>query len=408
MPALDTTSKRLENDRVELSVTLPAADVDKQVAAVYKEASKARIHGFRPGKAPRNVLDNVYGGKEYFLGKATDELIRETCGLAIDAEGFVPLDSPDFADPQPVAEGSDYTYTMTFSVNPLLELSSYDPLEIELPSTEAAEVEVENQVELMRSYYVDSEGNKPELTDEWVKDQLDYDSVEEFRNRIAESIGKQKEADLPGIKEHQILDELIKRLEGEPPAALVSQTEQDIYRDFFNSLQRSGLTFDSFLAQRGISAEDFRNDAHQQAVEGASQGLALDAVARHENMAISDDDLLEEFANSGAEDTQAVLDSWKANGRLSELREGLLRMKALNFLKENAKETVISAEEVAAKAAAKVAEAQAAAEKAAAEASEAAEATEAAEAAEQPSDAAASNEPGQGEPAAVEQNESKE
>ncbi|MDR1713778.1 MAG: hypothetical protein LBR39_06480 [Coriobacteriales bacterium] len=333
---MDTTSKRLEDDRVELNVTIDAAEVDKSVTAAYKEAGKARIHGFRPGKAPRHVMDNVFGGKEYFLGQATDSLVKATFPLAIDAEGYVALDSPDFEELQLVEEGKDYSYTLTFGVTPQLELSSYDPVEVELPSAEADEAEVENQVQVMLSYYVDLEGNKPELTDEWVKEQLDYEDVADFRNRIAESIKAQKAMELPQLKERLILDALIKRVEGEPPAVLVSGTEQDIYRDFFNSLQRSGLTFDGWLAQRDITPEAFRADAHQQAVEGATQGLALDAVARHEQFEVTEAEILAEFERSGAENTQALYEGWKNSGRLSELREGLLRMKALEHLKETA------------------------------------------------------------------------
>ncbi|MDR1082759.1 MAG: trigger factor family protein, partial [Coriobacteriales bacterium] len=92
MTILETTSKRNDENTIELTVTIFADEVQRRIDAAYKKASKVRIPGFRPGKAPRRVLENHYGGHEYFQAQATDELVKETFPLAIDAEGHVPLD----------------------------------------------------------------------------------------------------------------------------------------------------------------------------------------------------------------------------------------------------------------------------------------------------------------------------
>ena len=73
---LETTTKELEGNKLELTVTLTTDEVQQEIDAAYKQAGKNRIPGFRPGKAPRKILENHFGGKEYFLAKATDELIR--------------------------------------------------------------------------------------------------------------------------------------------------------------------------------------------------------------------------------------------------------------------------------------------------------------------------------------------
>jgi trigger factor len=429
MKALEITSERNDENKIELTVTISADEVQKHIDAAYKEAGKVRIRGFRPGKAPRRVLENYYGGKEYFQAQATDALVKETFPRAIDSEGHVPLDKPEIEELDLVKEHDDYTYSMSFTVRPLFELSSYEPIQIELPSEEPTPTEIEEQVDTMLDYYVDfeeitdrpaqqgdflilemevtSDGTraealsgdsipyemgsdgmpasfdeqllgsvidetrefdfdfsseeaarigmgesgsahcavtikeikarvKPDLTDAWVKEKIEFDSVEEFRTRIADSIRQQKRSELASLKERLISEELISRLQGEPTDMLVTQAEQGIYRDFFASLQRSNQTFDGFLASAGITPEAFREDIKKQAVELTAQTLALDAFARHLGLEASDEEIREEFSSSGAEDPEALYQQWADGGRLSEIREGLLRVKVARSLDEGA------------------------------------------------------------------------
>ncbi|MDR2587257.1 MAG: trigger factor [Coriobacteriales bacterium] len=423
---MEITSKRSDADVIELTVTIPADEVQKSIKTAYKEAGKVRIPGFRPGKAPRQVLENHYGGKEYFQAKATDELVNEKLPLAIDAEGHVPLDKPNVEELELVEEGSDYSFKASFTVRPILEVSSFDPLQIELPSEEATPEEIEQQLDTMLDYYADfaevtdrpveagdflilqiestngeerleglsgeavpyqlgsgglpasfdehligaaigetrtfdfslnpeADGEaadagathvvatvkeiktriKPELTDAWVKEKIEFESVDELKSRIADSIKGRKQSELASLKEQLITEELAARLVGEPPALLLAQTEQGIYRDFFTSLQRRNQNFDDFLANTGLSPDAFRENIHEQAVLFASQALALDAFARHLALEVTEDEIRQEFVESGVGDPEALYQEWKDNGRISELREGILRMKATQHINEN-------------------------------------------------------------------------
>ena len=66
---MQTSAERLENNVVEVSVTVDAKAVDKAIADTYKElAKKYRFPGFRPGKAPRPVIDTNIG-KDAVLGQ---------------------------------------------------------------------------------------------------------------------------------------------------------------------------------------------------------------------------------------------------------------------------------------------------------------------------------------------------
>ncbi|MCL1847668.1 MAG: trigger factor, partial [Coriobacteriia bacterium] len=358
MGTLETLSKRTDENKIELTVSMSADEVLKHIDSAYKEAGKVRIPGFRHGKAPRRVLENHYGGKQYFLAQATDEIMSDSLPIAIDQEGLVPLDKPQIKELDLVEEGKDYAYTATFTVRPHLELSSYEPVQIELPSEEPDPEEVEEQIYGMLEYYIDlvdvtdrpvqaqdyvnlelevtsdnervepltgdnipyelnrgtmpaafdrqligmSIGEKkefdfsaepgeqtwldstalshavatvreikakirPELTDEWVKEKIEFDSVQDFRDRITDSLRAQKKQELSSLKIRLVSEELASRLQGEVPQILVTLTEQDIYRDFFSSLQRNNQTYDGFLASTGLTPETFRKNTKQQPIK---------------------------------------------------------------------------------------------------------------------------------------------
>jgi trigger factor len=427
---LKTTVTKLDDNRVEITATVPADVVDKKIAEIYKEAAQTRIKGFRAGKAPRKVLENHYGGKEYFLVNATEGLVNAQSPLAIDAENLVPLGSPDFGEDKIdwVEEGKDFIFKFTISVTPTFELSSYDPVTIEMPSTAATETEIKDQLDALLGYYTEFEpiegrtaqagdvvilkdidatinglnfeplvqdrfpyalgsgglpavfeaaltganvgdiidlefefdeafegyelGEKvvykaeveqvtvqhnPELTDEWVKETLEYEGgVAELNERIVESIESQKASELGSEKEFLVARELSKRLEGEPPEDMVKQIEQDLFQDLFRMLQAQNVMLDAYLQQRGLDSEGLRDDMHRQAVENASTSLALDAVARHIGLEATEDEVFEEFVKSGSENPQSLFDNWQKNGRLSEIRQGILRVKASKHVNDTA------------------------------------------------------------------------
>ena len=176
----------------------------------------------------------------------------------------------------------------------------------------------------------------PEVTDEWVKETLGFENVEELRTRLAESLTAQKKAMLPGLKERACLNKLIERMEVEVPAAMAEAAEANLLQELFQQLQASGMSFDAYLQQMGMKAESFKDDIKLQAADNVKQDLALDAWARHFDMQVSDADVTMEFVKSGVEDPAALEEEWRNNGQLHMVREGVLRTKAVMDLMDKA------------------------------------------------------------------------
>ena len=172
----------------------------------------------------------------------------------------------------------------------------------------------------------------PEVTDAWVKETLGFADVAELRVRMGESIEQQKGDIIPRIMENNALFALQERLIGEVPAVMAEEAERDLLQNFFTQLQNQGATLDAYLKAQDITADKFKEDVKLQAVDTVKQNLALDAWARHAGIEVSDEEIVEEFKNSGAQDPDALYEEWKAQGRLHIVREGIMRGKALEAL----------------------------------------------------------------------------
>ena len=95
---MKTQIEALQDNQVKLTVTVEAADVDARINKTYKDfAKKYRFPGFRPGKAPRPIIDNALGSQAV-VAKVTEDLVNETYPLAVDAEDLYVVGRPEFTD----------------------------------------------------------------------------------------------------------------------------------------------------------------------------------------------------------------------------------------------------------------------------------------------------------------------
>ena len=155
---MKTNVEALEGDRIRLTITVEKEEIDRRISNTYRDfARKYKFPGFRPGKAPRPVIDSVLG-REAILATVTDEATNENFPLALDIEDLIPIDDPDFDNAtELVKEHEDFVFSATMTLPPTFELSSYEPVEIKLPSDEPTEEEIAERLEVFREYYYELE-----------------------------------------------------------------------------------------------------------------------------------------------------------------------------------------------------------------------------------------------------------
>ncbi len=146
---MKSTVETLEGNKVKLLIEVEAAEIDHQVEAAFRRlAQQVRMPGFRPGKAPRKVLEARLG-----LGVARQDALRESLreyyAEAVKEHEVDVIAAPELeitagADEGPVA------FEAVVETRPLLTLTGYDTLEVTIPSPHADEAEVEARVERLR------------------------------------------------------------------------------------------------------------------------------------------------------------------------------------------------------------------------------------------------------------------
>ena len=149
---MEFTTTPAEKSTVRLEVTLAVADVAAAIAqAVRHVAGHSRIPGFRPGKAPRSIVER-FAGINRILDEATEILIERGYRDAIMKSDIVPLTSPKI-DAKPIVEGEPYTFTAVIPVPPEVKLGDYRGYTFEPTFEEPDDAKVEAVVNDLRDSY---------------------------------------------------------------------------------------------------------------------------------------------------------------------------------------------------------------------------------------------------------------
>jgi len=148
-----TTSIREEDGKTAVTVELTPEEVNEHVKDFFKQLAKTRIPGFRPGKAPRKILEQNFGGHDVVFSEIATDMINDVAPRAVDSADVLFITDPDFEEADPIVEGEPFTFTLYGKVKPQVELLTYDPVEIKMPPEEATDAEVDAQLESLRNYY---------------------------------------------------------------------------------------------------------------------------------------------------------------------------------------------------------------------------------------------------------------
>lgn len=129
MSTLTTEVTSLEDDRVRLAVAVPEDEVRRRTDATIREiARNVRIPGFRPGKAPANVIVQRMG-REYVLQKMVEDSLGRWYAQAVSDTGIDPIEDPD-VDFEGPPEAGDLTFTATVRTRPKAKLGTYKGVEV--------------------------------------------------------------------------------------------------------------------------------------------------------------------------------------------------------------------------------------------------------------------------------------
>jgi len=144
-------SEKKEKNEVELVIEIEQEELEAAVnKAFHKNKNRISVPGFRKGKAPRKMIEKMYG-KEIFLSDALDEIIPEVLSYAIKDTDFDIVGYPSVSDIDLNDDKTSADITLIAALYPDVELKQYKGLSAPKPAVEVTDSEIENEIESVRA-----------------------------------------------------------------------------------------------------------------------------------------------------------------------------------------------------------------------------------------------------------------
>ena len=422
------SQNKLENNTVELEISVGAEEFEAACANAYrKNVGKINVDGFRPGKAPRSIIEKRFG-KEIFYEDAVNELYPVAYSDAVVEAGIEPVDRADIEVTEVNENG--FTFKAKVTVKPEVEVSDYKGIKATKNVKNVTEADINAEIDNLRNRnsriinvddraaqsgdntvidyegFVDGvafEGGKgekqslvlgsnqfipgfedqvvghnigdefdvnvtfpeeyhapelagkaavfkcklheikvrelPEVDDEFIKDVTEFDSLDEFKKDAEAKLKDRFENAATAEVEDLLIDSVIANMNADIPECMFEHAIDDMIGDFESRLSAQGMSIEIYLQYTGMDMDAFRKTFREQAERQTKIRLALEKIAKLENITASEEDIEAEYKKI-AEMYQIEVDKIKTFVPAEEISKDLAMQKAIDFVRDNASITV--------------------------------------------------------------------
>ena len=145
---MKTSLEEISPVKKKLLVEVESEEVDRKIEETYRTlGKKAKIHGFRPGKVPRRILERYF--KDQVVEEVTRGLVDETLPKAVEESKAMPLAIP-VVENDGLKAGESFKYAVVMEVRPQFELRDYMGVELEKEIIEVTDQDVERNMQEIR------------------------------------------------------------------------------------------------------------------------------------------------------------------------------------------------------------------------------------------------------------------
>jgi trigger factor len=422
--------EKLEGNMAKLTIEVSTEDFEAAVEKAYqKNKNKLSVPGFRKGKVPRKMIEQMYG-KEVFFEDAANIIIPSAYSDAVD-ECTEEIVSQPTIDVVQLEAGKPFVFTAEVALKPEVTLGQYKGIEVEKADTTVTDEEIEAAINQERENnartvtvedravkdgdmtvldfegFVDGEAfeggkgenypltigsntfipgfeqqligaeiNKevevnvtfpedyqaenlagkpavfkctikeikekelPELDDEFASEVSEFDTLAEYREDVKKNLTQKKETEAKNEKEDKVVDAIIADAKMDIPDAMLTTQQRQMSDEFAQRIQMQGISLDQYFQFTGLTKEAFLEQLKPQALKRIQSRLVLEAVAKAENLEVSEEEYKEEIKKM-AESYRMEED--KLTEMIGEfeaksIKEDLCVRKAADFVVDNAVE----------------------------------------------------------------------
>ncbi|MFA6549030.1 MAG: trigger factor, partial [Candidatus Margulisiibacteriota bacterium] len=283
-------SQKRDGNRVSLEIQEEYAAFEKAVEKAIAEASRdVSIPGFRPGKAPKEMIEKVLS-RDAVEGHAAQDLISSLYSHVIEEAKVDPVDYPS-VEVTRQEKGQPFVFKITVDVYPEVKLGKYKGVKLEKKEVSVSEEEVLKILGNLQDRFTkpgpDGKKELLPLDDEFAKKVSSYGTLAELKNEIQTMLQKEREAEVEAEIKNNAVSAAAAEATVELPLAMV-QREIDIMLDELRmSLSQNNLTLEDYL--KGMKKEEkaLREELQKSAQIRAKGKVVLKAIAEEEKLSVS-------------------------------------------------------------------------------------------------------------------------
>lgn len=369
-----------EKNMVKLVIEASAEEFEAGLNTAYnKNKNKISVPGFRKGKAPRKMIEQLYGS-QIFFEDAANEIIPDAYADAAKESGLDIVSQPKVSIEQ-LEAGKPFIFAAEVAVRPEVELGEYKGVEVTKADAEVTDADVEEELKKVQDQnsrtvsvedravkdgdmtvidfegFIDGEafdGGKgenypltigshsfidtfeeqmigmnigeekelnvtfpedyhaenlkgkpatfkvtvkeikekqlPELDDDFAQDVSDFDTLAEYKEDLKKTISVRKENEAKAKKEDEAIAKIVETSKMDIPEAMINTQVNRMVEDFAQRLQQQGLSIDQYFQYTGMTADKIVEEMKPEAVKRIQTRLVLEAVAKAEDIQVSDEE----------------------------------------------------------------------------------------------------------------------
>ena len=275
--------------------------------------------------------------------EVTDRAVQDKDQIVMDFEGFI--------DGEAFEGGKGEKYPLTIGSGAFIP-----GFEEQLVGVEIGK-EVEVKVTFPKDYHATELAGKdavfkctvheikekelPELDDEFASEVSEFDTLDAYKADVKAKIKERKAEDGKRKKEEQAIEKAIENAEMDIPEAMIETQARQLTDDFAMRIRQQGLTLEQYFQFTGLDEDKMMEELKPQAEKKIKIRLVLEAVAKAEDIQVSDERLEEEFAKM-AETYQMEVDKIKefmGDSEIDRMKEDIAVQEAVDLLvKESVEE----------------------------------------------------------------------
>ena len=272
---MKTEVKKLDGTKCVINVAVNGEQVKNKFEEVFAQIAKeAKVPGFRPGKAPRDVLEKHYAAA--VQEQVLKELVPDVYNQAIAAEKLDVIELPQITEVK--LDRTNLSFKAVVEVTPEIAVKNYKGIKINFKTVSVSSEEIKKQIDSVK------ESRKAQILDDKFSRSLGYPNLGELEKAVERQIFISKENQERARIENELIEGITKGLEFKLPQGLVDRQIQDMLRQTKIDLAMKGVPRDKIDEQDKLLLDGITPDAKKQ----VRIYLILSQIAKKENIIIDD------------------------------------------------------------------------------------------------------------------------